>query len=313
MKKTQLSIIIVSWNVKDYLKACLESILGTVNSIEFEIFIVDNNSNDGTVEFVKERFPQVNIIANKDNLGFAKANNQAITKSHGEYVLLLNPDTIVFEGAIKKMIDRIGQDQNIGVLGPKIITGDGRTISYCGGRKFPSVMSIVFGITTLDRYSRFFDSHSMKYWDHADSREVDAISGSCMLIRRKTIQGVGMLDESFFMYAEDIDWCYRIKKSGWDIYYYAAAEIMHYGEKSACQKFTEVDNALESLKTYYVYFKKHKGKLYARAYKVTLVLVLFGMNVLWLVALLAHIKKRELIEQIMSRNREFIKWGANSC
>lgn len=304
----KLSIVIVSWNVRDYLKGCLESVLSTLNIGDYEIFVVDNCSIDGSGDYVARTYPNVSLILNTDNKGFARANNQAIARCHGEYVLLLNPDTIVMARSINKMVHYLDRNSDVGIIGPKILSGDGTTISPCGGRMFPSILSIVFRITTLDRRFKWCGSYSMAQWDRTDSREVDAVSGCCMLVRYAAIQQAGMLDDRFFMYAEDIDWCYRIKQAGWRVYYYSDGEIVHYGEKSAAQLYSDDDNALEVFKTYYAYFKKHKGAPYAMMYRVTLAIAYFCLNMLWLVALIFKVKKRDTARCVINRNGKFLGW-----
>jgi hypothetical protein len=306
-----LSIIIVSWNVKDYLKPCLDSIFGTVNNIEFEVFVVDNNSYDGTVDFIKECFPQVRLIANKDNLGFARANNQAIAKSKGRYILLLNPDTIVLPGSINRMIAFLDTNRNFGAVGPKILADDRVTVSVCAARRFPSIKTIFFTVTTLNRIAKCFSSSAMEWWDHKDSREVDSLSGSCMMVRKKVINKIGLLDESFFMYAEDIDWCYRIKKGGWKISYLCDAVIIHYGEKSAVKKFSETENMAENFKAYFKYFRKHYGLIYALFYRLMIGLIMICWNFVWIIRLFNRIKSKEEIKGIIARNNKFIRWSIN--
>ena len=305
----KVSIIIVSWNVKDYLKTCLESIQATLNRNNFEIFVVDNDSKDETVKFVKENFPQINLISNRNNVGFAKANNQAITKSHGEYVLLLNPDTVVLTDAIKRMYDFMESNAEYGAVGPKIFTDDRASVSFCAARKFPSIRTIFFSLTTLNRLSKCFSSSAMEWWDHKDSREVDSLSGACMMVRKKAIDEIGLFDENFFMYAEDIDWCYRIKKGGWKIFYLIEAAIIHYGERSAVKKFTETENMVENFKAYFKYFKKHYGFVYAFCYRLMLGFVMTGWNVFWAIKLLSSVESKEKIRQILARNNKFIKWA----
>jgi len=258
-----LSIVIVNWNTGYCLRNCLESIYKQTNRVDFEILVVDNCSIDGSPEMVKKFFPKVLLIRNRENLGFAKANNQAIRASTGRYVLLLNPDTVVLDKALVRMVSFLDEHPDIGALGCKILT-EGGQIDFRGGRRFPSLWSefcIHSGLASLFPTAKPFGQYLMSYWDHEDSREVDLITGACMMVRREVIRQVGLLDEDLFMYAEDVEWCYRIKKAGWKIFYYADAAIVHLGEQSV--KFLKIPMSIEGLRSMNLFFAKHHGQLVA--------------------------------------------------
>ena len=268
-----LSIIIVNWNTRDLLKACLRSVYAETRGLTFEVFVVDNASTDGSPEMVRTEFPQVRLIQNNVNVGFAKANNQAIALSKGRYILLLNPDTLLRDNAFSRMVHFLRSHPDIGALGCKILTSEGK-IDLRGAKGFPSLLGEFFELTRLSyRFprSKFFGNYLMTYWDHEDSREVDVLSGACLMIRREALEQVGLFDERFFLYGAEVDWYYRLKRMGWKVFYYSEAEIIHIGSQSTRQLGEKM--GLERFRSRYRLFCKHKGKGYARAYKALLCLV----------------------------------------
>ena len=259
-----LSVIIVNYNVKDFLENALVSIeralqahLRSGKKISGEIFVVDNASDDGSVELLRKRFPRIHLIVNKQNLGFAQANNVALERSRGRYALLINPDTIVQEDTLRVMIDFLDEKNEIGAAGCKILNPDG-TLQLACRRSFPSPwvsLTKTTGLSALFPSSKLFGRYNLTYLDPDQSYEVDAISGSFLIVRRKVYEEVGGLDENFFMYGEDLDWCYRIQKAGWKIYYVHETQIIHYkGESTKRSDFDE-------LKTFYhamhLFVEKH--------------------------------------------------------
>lgn len=262
-----LSIIIVNWSAGHLLKDCLESIYRNTIKINCEIFVVDNASTDGSLEMVRKEFPQVKLVENKSNLGFAKANNQAISKSSGMYILLLNPDTIVQKDAFQNMIEFMDTHPQTGVVGSKVLYADGSLQLSCG--HFPSLRTEFFHSTLLGEIfpkSPFIGNFRMSNWDHSSVREVDWVSGSCLLVRKAVITDVGLLDEAIFMYAEDIDWCYRIKNAAWKIYYLPQSKIIHLESQIANTNLTnKLRNGYQGL---YYFFDKHYGKKVAILFKV---------------------------------------------
>ena len=262
-----LSIIIVNWNAGHLLKDCLESIYRNIIKINCEIFVVDNASTDGSLEMVRKEFPQVKLVENKSNLGFAKANNQAINKSKGMYILLLNPDTIVQKDAFQNMIEFMNTHPEAGVAGSKVLYADGSLQLSCG--HFPSLQTEFFHSTLLEEIfpkSPFIGNFRMTNWDHNSVREVDWVSGSCLLVRKAVITDVGLLDKAIFMYAEDIDWCYRIKNAAWKIYYLPQSKIIHLESQIANTDLTnKLRNGYQGL---YYFFDKHYGKKVAILFKV---------------------------------------------
>jgi GT2 family glycosyltransferase len=262
-----LSIIIVSWNVRDLLRECLDSLYKYTKDITFEVFVVDNASSDGSADMVRGLFPQVNLIENKQNLGFSKANNQAIRISKGRYVALLNPDTLFIEDVFSSLIKYADGHEKIGAIGPKILNRDMQTIQYSCARRLPNLyFSFCYG-TGLSRIfsgKKIFGDITMPYWDHKSSKYVEVLSGACMLVRKNAVDHIGLMDENQFMYADEIDWCKRFIDGGWDIYYYSTAQIVHFGGESSKQAKGFSKN--EAIKATWYYYKKHKGEMYSFAY-----------------------------------------------
>lgn len=230
----KLSVIIVSYNVKHFLEQCLHSVRAASVGIDTEIFVVDNASVDGSVKMVREKFPEVICIANEDNPGFAKANNQAIRQSEGEYVLLLNPDTIVETDTFAKIIGFMDSHPDAGGLGVKMVDGTGRFLPESKrGLPTPVVAFYkIFGLSRLFPKSKTFNKYHLGYLDKDKTHQVEILAGAFMLMRKSVLDKVGLLDEAFFMYGEDIDLSYRIIKGGYHNYYYPDARIIHYKGES---------------------------------------------------------------------------------
>ncbi|MEN8120002.1 MAG: glycosyltransferase [Bacteroidota bacterium] len=229
-----LSVIIVSYNVKKHLEQCLYSVQKASSGIETEIYVVDNNSVDGSVELIKNSFPKINLIANKDNKGFATACNQALALTKSKYALLLNPDTVVAENSFSSCIQFMENHSDAGALGVKMINGKGRFLPE-SKRSLPTPWISfykIFGLSALFPNSKTFGKYQLKYIDENEIAEVEVLSGAFMFLRMKTIQKTGFLDEQFFMYGEDIDLSYRIVKSGYKNYYYPKTTIIHYKGES---------------------------------------------------------------------------------
>lgn len=233
-----LSIIIVSYNVKDYLEQALVSVQKALQEISHEVFVVDNASTDGSAAMVKEKFPGIILIENEENAGFARANNIAIKRAAGEYISLLNPDTIVREDTFLLLLEAFDKYPEAGMVGCKILNDNGSLQLSCR-RSFPTPwvsLTRILGLSRAFPNSKLFARYNMTYLDADSIEEVDAVSGSFMTIRRKILETVGFLDEQFFMYGEDLDWCYRIKQAGWKILYYPKTSIIHFKGKSSNEK-----------------------------------------------------------------------------
>ena len=213
----KLSVIIVNYNVKHFLEQCLNSVRIAAKHVDCDVWMVDNNSVDHSVEMTQKKFPEVKIIANKVNTGFSVANNQAIKKSNSDYVLLLNPDTVVEEYTFKMVVDFMDEHPDAGGLGVKMLDGNGNFLPESKrGLPTPAVAFYkIFGLSSIFPKSKIFGKYHLGYLDKNETHAVDILSGAFMLMRKKTLDEVGLLDETFFMYGEDIDLSYRIIKSGY--------------------------------------------------------------------------------------------------
>lgn len=260
----QISVIIVNFNVKDFLAQALRTIRKSIDyaaqkrpGFEGEIFVVDNASDDGSIEMLRTHFPGVITIENKRNVGFARANNAALARARGDYMLLINPDTLVQEDTIDVMIDTFENDPGIGMAGCKILNPDGSLQLACR-RGFPTpwvAFTKISGLSLLFPGSKLFAKYNVTYRDPDESYEVDAISGSFMMIRRAVYEQVGGLDETYFMYGEDLDWCYRIRKAGWKIRYVADTKIIHY--KGESTRRSDIDEIRTFYKAMSVFVEKN--------------------------------------------------------
>jgi len=222
-----LSIIIVSWNVCDKLRDNLKSIYANTQNINFEVFVVDNNSKDKTVEMVKKEFPQVKLIANTENLGFAKANNQAIKQAKGKYILLLNPDMRVLEGTLENMVDWMDKNTHTSIAGCKLINEQDKILPHV--RAFPTIwdqLAIVLKLPHI--FPQILNQYLMKNFDYSKEAEVDSIRGSFFMIRREIIDKIGLLDERYFIWFEEVDYCKQAKKAGFKIMYTPITKCIDY-------------------------------------------------------------------------------------
>lgn len=253
----ELSIVIVNWNTKDLLGECLNSIKRNSDGIQKEIFVVDNNSSDGSAAFVKENYPEVNLIENSENLGFSRANNIALHKVCGKYTLLINSDTVVEPSAISLMIDFLHKHPDAGMAGPMLLNSDG-TIQLACRRSIPTPKVAFYKITGLGRLfpgHREFAKYNLTYRNSNELQEVEAISGACMMIKKKAMDEIGLLDERFFMYGEDLDWCYRLGQKGWKIYYIPEARVIHHHRASS--KKRRFRSTLNFYQAMYIFYRKH--------------------------------------------------------
>lgn len=225
-----LAIIIVSWNCREYLSGCLRSIVSSGTQSRYTVLVVDNDSSDGTVPYIREMFPSIRILTNTSNVGFAAANNQGMRGVQSRYVLLLNPDTLLHPGALDAMIGFMDEHTDAWAAGPAIVNADGSR--QHSGVRFPSNWNIAAEALFLDRLfprSKLFGRHKELYEDPGRVREVDYLQGSCLMVRTEAIGIIGDLDEQFFMYFEETDWCYRMKHAGGKVLYCPMATVVHFG------------------------------------------------------------------------------------
>ena len=262
-----LSIVIVNWNTRELLLRCLQSVYETAGCLEFEVFVVDNGSTDGSAAMVRERFPQVHVIANQENVGFAQANNQGIRQSHGRYVLLLNSDTETHPGALETLVDFMDAHPQAGAAGARLLNRDGTLQPSCHpmltpGREF---WRLLFLNCIWPRAT-----YPMQRWDLRTPREVEVIKGACLILRREALDRVGLMDTRYFMYTEEMDLCYRLRRAGWRLYWVPEAEVVHYGEGSTRQVAEAMYVQLYRSKAQF--YRKTGSEGRARLFKALLVL-----------------------------------------
>jgi GT2 family glycosyltransferase len=227
-----LSLVLVSYRSRGLLLECLRALQGDAarTGIALETVVVDNDSGDGTLEALAADFPGVRVIANRHNAGYARAVNQGLGATHAPYVLVLNPDCQVSPNALRALLDHMGGRPRVAIAGPRILNPDG-SLEY-SARSFPDHSTFLFNryslLTRLFPRNRFSRRYLLTDWDHASVREVDWVSGACMMVRRAAIKEVGGMDEAFFMFNEDVDWCRRMKQAGWSVTYEPAAVIVHH-------------------------------------------------------------------------------------
>ncbi len=251
-----VSIIIVSWNAKKYLFECLQSLVNDTIYHNIEILVIDNGSIDGTPEDVKKYFPKVNLIVNNKNLGFSKANNIGIKKCRGKYVCLVNSDIKVLDNCIESMVSYMNRYSNIGIIGPKTFNADFTLQPTCG--EFPTLWSFfsqAVGFTKIFSNSRIFKDSFMTYFDHNSIRSVQTLSGCFLMIRKEALDKIGLLDETFYIFAEDIDLCKRFKNEAWEIVFFPVAKVIHYG--GASSSAAPIKFSLEMLKADFQYWGKY--------------------------------------------------------
>jgi len=314
----QLTISIVSYNTKALLNNCLDSIYKNIKNISFEVIVVDNNSTDGTIEMLEEKFPRIKLIKNKENVGFAKANNQAILKSRGKYFLLLNSDTVVLPGSIEKMMEFMDSNLEAGAVSCRLIFPDGSPQPWINvysnmGTNLWIILLRVFQVKRLiskpgwrrfliKYFKRILGKAINSYFDCYRNgqviREVDFGSGACLLVRREVIEKVGLLDENFFMYYEDADWCIRIKRAGWKIYFLSNVKIIHYEGKSSNDLIWRISPPRYKSACYF--FKKYYGRKSVVLLKVLVIGSLTMQIGLWIFWRLLSNNREEMKRELIS-------------
>ncbi len=261
-----LSIIIVSYNVRNLLRKCLASILDYQKDLSFEVVVIDNKSADQSARMIKDEFAQVNLLENEQNLGFSVACNQGIKRSRGRYILLLNPDTELTPGGTTRMIEFLDSHPQAGICGPRMVDTKGAVLFSC--RSFPSYLTAISSSQSL--LNKLFPQNPLsrryllKDLNRTNEKEVDWVSGSCLLTKREVLDRIGGLDELFFMYAEDVDFCYRAKKAGFGVYYFPEVTVIHHvGQSTRRRKLSMLVEHHRSM--YYFYQKHHLPNILLRA------------------------------------------------
>lgn len=284
-----LSIIIVSYNTKELLKQTIQSVIDNAKDIKYEIFVTDNASSDGSVLMVKEDYPQVKLIESKDNLGFPKGNNVAIKKAVGKYILLLNSDTKVVGNCLQNCVRYMDSNSQIGALGCKVELPSGKLDHACK-RGFPTPEASLYYLLKLNKLfpdKKKFGKYTMSYVKDDEIAAVDSLMGAFMMIPKKVVDEVGMLDEEFFMYGEDIDWCFRIKKAGYEVLYYPVEKIIHY--KGSSSKKKRAKTTYEFHRAMILFYNKH----YKRDNNIFVTaLIYLGVTIRMLLVMFSNLFKR---------------------
>jgi len=304
--EVDLSIIIVNWNVKDLLRDCLASIQNNQENIELEVIVVDSASSDDSTEMVEKEFPWARLIKSDQNLGYPRGNNVGILASCGRNILILNPDTVILDDALAVMSDYLDNHIDVGALGPQLLNADGSIQS--SRRRFPSLMTGLLESTWLEDVApqRIMRSYYAKDMPDDQENDVDWVTGACLMVPRRIIDQVGLFDEGYFMYSEELDWCRRISEAGWRIVYLPQAKIIHHVGKSSEQAVTTRHINFQQAKLRY--FRKHHGRIAAGSIRAVLL-----ANYAWQLALeagkglLGH--KRSLRRQRVKAYWQVIRSG----
>jgi len=238
-----LSIIILNYNTKDFLLPCIAGIVEYTQNLDYEIIVVDNASTDNSADYVQKkilpRFERVQLIVTKENGGFSAGNNQGIKKAKGKYLLIMNSDIVIWENSFKRMVEFMEQHPKIGIAGPRLLSPDSTLQYFC--YQFPTPQVLLYRRTPLSRFQfarRAIHAYLMTSWDHKDNRPVDWVQGSCMIVRASAVEKVGLMDERYFLFLEDTDWCRRFWDAGYEVWYLSEVEIIHYHSRaSAATRF----------------------------------------------------------------------------
>ena len=272
MTQPNLSIIIVSWNVRELLANCLRSVFAQTG-LALQVIVVDSASLDGSPEMVAEQFPQVELLACRENVGFPRGNNLGLERANGRFILLLNPDTIVHGDALAKMVSYLQQNPTVGVVGPQLLNDDGTVQS--SRRRFPTPWTALFESTWLQPYApqAVLDHFYARDVADGETAVVEWVMGACLMTRREVVSQVGGLDEDYFMYSEELDYCRRIHQAGWQVVYYPEAQVTHLSGKSSEQAVTQRHINFNRAKLRY--FRKYHGRFVAGVLRLFL-LVSYG-------------------------------------
>jgi GT2 family glycosyltransferase len=257
----EISVVIVTWNCERFIAGCLASIVGELPE-NSEVIVVDNASTDGTLDLVRRFFPSVNLVESQKNLGFAGGNNLGLRAANGQYVCLINPDVVIREGCIHRMIQYMDQTTDVGLLGPKIVGSDGAVQRSCmRAPTFWNQLCRALALDTLTKQSGLFGGYLMNDFPHQEVRDVDVVNGCFWMVRRAALKEVGLLDSRFWMYGEDLDWCRRYNEAGWRVVFFPASEALHFGGGSSAQ--APLSCCIEMMRADLQYWRKyHNGVSY---------------------------------------------------
>lgn len=253
-----VSFCIVSLNARDLLRDCLNSIRKNVQRVSYELVVLDNASVDGTYEMLEKEFPEARLLKTAENEGFTRPTNKTMRQGSGRYLVLLNPDTLILPGAIDGLVEFMETHPQVGICGPKVLNRDGTFQMQCrrGVSRPMAVFGYFSGLWKVFPHSKLLGGYLMNYLDENDVHEVDGVSGSCMLIRREVVEQIGYLDERFFAYQEDADYCLQAQKAGWKVFFVPTFQIIHYGGQGG-SKAQPYRTIYEWHRSYFLYYRKN--------------------------------------------------------
>jgi GT2 family glycosyltransferase len=304
-----ISVVIVVWNAQRYVIECLDSLRKYCGSICTEVIVVDNASSDGTPELVAERYPEFKLIRNAGNFGFAKANNIGIAQCTGEYVCLVNSDVVFLDDCISPMLDYLRANAGVAMAGPRMLNADGEVRRST--MRFPTVWNNFWralGLDLLFPRSGFFGGLLMADFDHRHTRPVEVLNGWFVMARRAVMEQVGLLDAQFFMYGEDVDLCYRVRKAGHGIVFFADAAAIHYGGSSSAS--APVRFSTEMLRANLQYWRKHHGWVAQQMYLISLAIFHLGRVMGLALSYLILPAKRLIVASKLKRSVASLQWTA---
>lgn len=303
---TDLTLIIVNYNTRDLTGDCLESVYKTLKDISFEIIVVDNASSDGSVIFIRSKYPQVNLITNSKNLGFAAANNQALKIMKGRYALLLNSDTVLTEGAVNKLFSFMEGHPEAAMACGQLLNRDGTKQNSIA--RFPDLLTLVFNVPVLEYL--FPQKFPSKRYDYGEPIEIDSGIGACLMVRRKAFDQVGMLDERYFFFLEETDWALQMKNAGWKIFHVPGAFIYHLQGQSIGHT---IRSRILFYKSRYIFFRKWKSALY---YSLACMVIFLRLLANWSFTLLANVLTAGLLRNLRGKlglYSKLIVWHLQGC
>jgi GT2 family glycosyltransferase len=306
-----VSVIIVSWNARKYLMQCLASLSDQACRYPMEIIVVDNDSSDGSADAVINHYPNTRLIRNTENVGFAKANNIGVSASTGRYLCFVNSDVKVLPDCISRLVDYCEEHHDVGMVGPRILGGDGKLQRSCRG--FPNVWNMFCRALALDsvfRRSKLFTGYSLSHWSQDCLRQVDILVGCFWLVRRLALNEVGLLDDSFFMYAEDMDWCKRFWAHHWPIVFVPSAEAIHYGGASSSN--SPVRFYIEKQRADLQYWRKHHSRLAVVSYFLISCLHVSLRAAGYALAVVFKRSARRLYQYKLKRSISCLRWLISS-
>jgi len=310
-----VSIVIVSWNTSKMLEDCIRSIDAHTHGISYETIVVDNASSDDSCQMIEREFPAVRLFRNSENEGFAYGCNEGMRASRGRYLLLLNSDTLLAENTIEKMVCFLDARPEAGMGGCMLLNADGSIQPACAD--FPTAFSFISGGVNPIRLFRrlifnetYFSHPFLSHPKHKVAQNVDWLAGAFMVVRREVAETVGMMDETIFLYSEEVDWCYRICKAGWNISYTPETSIIHLGRGSTTM--SDATRSIAILESYLYFFKKHFGAGQAVVYALTIMLGTPMKMALWTCSYLFLVKKRSFIKERLAWHLAALRWCMGS-